>query len=136
MKKIFCALITALVISCLFGCDTYGMFNHYPGDKSTTWYCEEIDFKIEYAYNEQGNRIPQMSHLEWDGVSYLVVTYFHAGYYIMYSYQEETPYGEDNLLLYGKWHYEGDNLVFEIDEDKVFDNTFEELVFKPTARNG
>lgn len=130
MKK-YCVLITIIFVSCLLGCDTYEMFDHYPGSKSSMWYCEEIDFKLEYALNAHGDQILQMSQLQWNDVCYTVYIGFHTGYYVMYSYKDEGPYEKSDMLLCGEWHYEGDNLVFEITEDNIFDNTFEKLVFVP-----
>jgi hypothetical protein len=47
----------------------------------------------------------------------------------------ETSIREEQILLSGKWKYKGKNVVIEITEDNIFDNTFEELIFKPVARN-
>ena len=136
MKKTysFCAVFCLLL--CLVGCDTYAMFNYYPDDRSTVWYCEEIDFEIKYVPNEYGNLVAQKSTITWDDVSYSVVGIFNFGYFEIILEKGETSITEADILLSGKWKYKGENVVIEITEDKVFDNTFEELVFKPIARNG
>lgn len=135
MKKMIAILLLAVMLFALAGCDTYAMFNRYPDDRSTVWYCEEIDFEIKYVPNEYGNLAPQASPLEWNGVTYTVWLGFHAGYFVMYSYKSEGPHEESDELISGQWRYDGDNMVFEIEEDNIFNNTFEELVFKPEARN-
>lgn len=135
MKKIysFCAVFCLLV--CLAGCDPYAMFNYCPDDRSTVWYCEEIDFEIKYVPNEYGNLVAQESTIVWDDISYSVVGIFNFGYFEIVLEKGETSITEADILLSGKWKYKGENVVVEITEDKVFDNTFEELVFKPIARN-
>ena len=135
MKKMISILLLAVMVFSLAGCDTYAMFNYYPEDRSTVWYCEEIDFEIKFVPNEYGNLAPQESPLEWNGTTYEVEVLFYAGYYIMYSYKSEGPYKESDKLTSGQWRYDSDNMVFEIEEDNIFNNTFEELVFKPEARN-
>ena len=47
-----------------------------------------------------------------------------------------APFGEDDPelaveLLSGSWEYEDDNLVLYIEEDFIFDNTIDKLVFVP-----
>ena len=135
MKKMISILLLAVMLFALAGCDTYAMFNRYPDDRSTVWYCEEIDFEIWYVPNAYGNLEPQNSPLAWNGVTYTVWLGFHAGYFVMYSYKSEGPYTENDILISGEWRFEDDNMVFEIEEDNIFNNTFEELVFKPEARN-
>ena len=135
MKKMISILLLAVMLFALAGCDTYAVFNYYPEDRSTVWYCEEIDFEIKYVPNEYGNLVAQKSAITWDDVSYSVVGIFNFGYFEIILEKGETSITEADILLSGKWKYKGENVVIEITEDKVFDNTFEELVFKPEARN-
>ena len=135
MKKMISILLLAVMVFYLAGCDTYAMFNYYPDDRSTVWYCEEIDFEIKYVPNEYGNLIAQTSTISWDDVSYSVVGIFNFGYFEIIVETGETLITEEQILLSGKWKYKGKNVVIEITEDNIFDNTFEELIFKPVARN-
>lgn len=135
MKKMISILLLAVMVLSLAGCDTYAMFNYYPEDRSTVWYCEEIDFEIKYVPNEYGNLIAQTSTISWDDVSYSVVGIFNFGYFEIIVETGETLITEEQILLSGKWKYKGKNVVIEITEDNIFDNTFEELIFKPVARN-
>lgn len=135
MKKMISILLLAVMVLSLAGCDTYAMFNYYPDDRSTVWYCEEIDFEIKYVPNEYGNLAPKASPLEWNGTTYEVAAGFFAGYFDIYLDKNGEATTEADHLLSGRWRYENGNVVVEITEDKVFDNTFEELIFKPVARN-
>ena len=135
MKKMISILLLAVMVLSLAGCDTYAMFNYYPDDRSTVWYCEEIDFEIKYVPNKYGNLAPKASPLEWNGTTYEVAAGFFAGYFDIYLDKNGEATTEADHLLSGRWRYENGNVVVEITEDKVFDNTFEELIFKPVARN-
>lgn len=135
MKKMISILLLAVMLFALAGCDTYAMFNYYPEDRSTVWYCEEIDFEIKYVPNAYGNLAPQVSPLEWNGTTYEVEAGFFAGCFDIYLNKNGEATTEDGHLLSGRWRYENGNIVVEITEDNFFNNTFEELVFKPEARN-
>ena len=135
MKKMISILLLAVMVLSLAGCDTYAMFNYYPDDRSTVWYCEEIDFEIKYVPNEYGNLAPKASPLEWNGTTYEVAAGFFAGYFDIYLDKNGEATTEADHLLSGRWRYENGNVVVEITEDNIFDNTFEELIFKPVARN-
>ena len=136
MKKMISILLLAVMVLSLAGCDTYAMFNYYPEDRSTVWYCEEIDFEIKYVPNEYGNLAPQPSQLVWNDTIYEVAVDFFAGYFDIFLYKDDgEPTTEDDNLLSGRWQYKHGNVVVEITKDNIFNNTFEELVFKPEARN-
>ena len=135
MKKTYRLCAVFCLLLCLAGCDTYEMFNYYPEYRSTVWYCEEIDFEIEFIPNEYGNLAPQASPLEWNGTTYEVKAGFFAGYFDIYLNKNGEATTEDSHLLSGRWQYENGNVVVEITKDSIFNNTFEELVFKPEARN-
>lgn len=136
MKKRCCFFVGVCFFLILAGCDTYEMFNYYPDDISTVWYCEEIDLEIRYAPNEYGHLAPQVSPLEWKGTTHMVTFGFNpVCFWLFLDTEEETDMGSAPVLS-GTWHYEDGNLVVEITEDKIFDDTFEKLVFKPISKNG
>ena len=72
-------------------------------------------------------------HLKWNGEEHLVTVGTRLGQFsVLYPWEEEKPLlDEERLLFKGDWHYEGENLVVTITEDKIFGGAYKTIVFTP-----
>lgn len=129
-KALFVALLIIMMPYCI-GCDTYQTFNQYPHQKSTEWYCDEIDFTFYYAKNLHDNLAPVESQLEWAGETFYVYVYFHAGQFYICSNTEDQDLENDVELLRGTWCYQGEKLILEITGGSLFDGAYKNLTFMP-----
>ena len=122
------ALIFAVAIS-LLACDPYA--NKYPFKEEGTWICKDPEFTISYS-KEPNNRIIEESTLEWDGETIHVDVTFQVDTYCV------SPIGTTahaDRLFNGTWEYRGEDLVFYIEEDFLFDGHFYEIVFSKVYCN-
>ena len=128
MKKGCACFILALVI-CLAGCDGKEVRKEYPYYKSAKWYCEEIDFTISFDRDEKGKLTASPpADLTWDGQIYNVYVGFRgSSYHFLATGETEAA----KIYLSGLWKYRGENVVFSVTEDLIFEGTFVELVFAP-----
>lgn len=99
----------------------------YPYDLCDTWICEDPKFSIIYSRDEAGWGFCDAT-LEWQGEVIPVEVAFYTSRF------EVCPEGDplyDNRLLSGSWEFEDGHLVLHIEEDFIFDGTFDKLVFEP-----
>ena len=129
MKKFILAAMLLVLSICLCACDSYSALELYPYDKADRWYCEDIDFTINFLHDENGILLGDVPlKLVWNGQEYTLYIGFHVSYYSLRISDGEGGY-EDRVS--GNWEYREDNLVLRIKEDLIFDGAFEELVFVP-----
>lgn len=123
------ALILVVVI-CFCGCDTYGMANYYPWDKAEEWYCEEIDMRISFTYDENGSLTGcPPSTLVWNNQVYSIevgLMSCNVGFDC-----DVNGDGTLEFILDGTWSYRDGNWVISIISDEFFEGAFTELVFIP-----
>ena len=105
--------------------------NKYPFKEEGTWICKDPEFTISYSI-EPNNRIIEESTLEWDGETIHVDVTFQVDTYCV------SPIGTTahaDRLFNGTWEYRGEDLVFYIEEDFLFDGHFYEIVFSKVYCN-
>lgn len=111
------------VLLLLVGCDPYA--DSYPSLSESEWECFDPYFILIYTEESNGT-FSAVEYLEWDGKRIEVDLRFHAN---SYSVDPEKSTDHDDRLFTGTWEYRNGDLVLIIEEDFIFNNTYNELVF-------
>lgn len=127
--KIFgiCVLGIAILLSLsiwfmLGGAD----FTKYPSDKASVWICNNPYVKIDYSKGVE------TSYLEWDEERIPISIGMQSSVFDVFrSIPGQEVLKEEDILFRGYWHYEGNNMVVKIYDDRIFDGAYTELVFVP-----
>lgn len=122
----FCSVI--VLLSVLSSCDPY--YDSYPYEQDHDWYCEQIDLKLSPPTS--GSESPT---LHWNGETLAVYVSFHVSRFYIEIDNGDEMITSDEELASGTWDYEGNNLVFTITKDNIFDGAIHKLVFVPVSRN-
>ena len=136
MKRLLCLVSIILILISCSGCDTIPFIRGgYPYEKSTHWYCEEIDFTLSYSKNAHDILVPDWNTLCWNGQELLVQIDFSFGNFTAIAEIDGDPSGisQEDIVLAGDWDYRGENMVVTLYEDTVFNGQFKELVFVPVG---
>lgn len=100
----------------------------YPWEKASHWVCEDPYFTLSYSKDPWGSLVCE-EVLIWNGKEIPVeVGMLHH----MYDVSPTDSNHYDDRLLTGTWKYRKGNLILRIEEDFIFGNRYEELIFKPT----
>ena len=121
MKRV--ALLIMVLSVLLGGCDTHAIFDMYPSDRADSWYCATLDFTL--------NVNQTASVLNWEGKTLNVSMAVQSSYYVMVYEQGKDTVTQDSTLFSGTYSYSGENLILKIEEDNLFNGTYEELCFVP-----
>ena len=127
MKKV-CFMLIVLILLC--GCDAYAFANTYPFDSGTAWYCEELDFLLDYQNSQTQKDIENGHTMVLNGEEITVEVLFHSNYFAIYQ-DGEKPVALEDKLIGGTWEYDDGKLVMHIDDDYASIISFSELVFIP-----
>lgn len=125
---------TKLVLLCLaaivllYGCD--GKYGKYPYDRALHWNCSDPEFSIEWFTTESGLITKCAAVINWNSKEKPVYVDFYSNFF---SVLPTTSDHYDHRLLTGTWKYRGEDLVLIIEEDFLFYNQYEELVFSPVS---
>ena len=133
MKKIYIVLLLIFLPHICFGClfDGYDTRNEYPHYKSESWYCKEIDFRINYQYQEDGRMNVTSYPLIKEGETlYIYVTFTMDNWYFDLD-NNDNHISSDEQLLSGTWSYQDGNLILNISKDSLFQGTYTNLIFVP-----
>lgn len=133
MKKhiTVCGLLLLMLI--LGACDMYAMAGEYPFDRASEWNCEEIDFEIQFIYNDSGQLLAeQNSGLCWNNETLEVSVGFHVDYFIVNIDGDQDVITEP--LLKGTWKYQDNKMIFYISEDYLLDGAYSKLTFVPNGQ--
>lgn len=123
-RKLFAMLLLCVMIF-VSGCTPPWI--RFPYDLCDTWICENPRFSIVYSRDEDGWEICD-ADLEWKDEVIAVEVGFLTSRFDVYP-EGETEYAK--RLFSGSWEYEDGSLVLYIEEDFIFDNTIDKLVFEP-----
>lgn len=123
-RRLF-AMLLLCVMMFMSGCTPPWI--KFPYDLCDTWVCENPRFSIVYSRDEAGWGLCDAS-MEWKDEVIDVEVNFSTSQFVV-GPKSDPLY--DNRLLSGSWEYEDGNLVLYIEEDFIFDNTVDKLVFVP-----
>ena len=133
MKKCYTILIFIFLIQMCTGCffDGYDMTVKYPHYKSESWYCKEIDCRIDYQYYEDGRMKVKSYPLTRNGETLHVYVTFTIDNWYFDLDNDDNHISLDEQLLSGTWSYQNGNLVLSIGKDSIFDDQYTNLIFIP-----
>lgn len=133
MKKQHILIIGCLILACVLlfpalrvlfllgGAD----YTTYPEEKAKLWICENPHFEMSYS------GIPSETYLEWEGEIIPVFIGLRSSNIDVYRQSEDSVTRDEDILFRGQWRYDGKNMVVEIQDDRIFDGAYTELVFVP-----
>ena len=98
----------------------------YPFENAPRWVSSNPYFVLEYKYDDE---FFESAILEINGELQEVNVECVDGTYDVFIIDPETRYTE--TLFGGSWRYRGDNLVFRIKHDRIFNGEYKEIVFEP-----
>ena len=128
LKRLFmmlCCIISSVFL--LSGCDAY--YNTYPFDEECEWACQDPSIVLSYTYDAEGKRSGK-EVLTWNNSTIELQIGFRASSYDAYP-KGNTGYA--SRLFSGSWRYEKDYLILTIEEDYIFDDQYNELVFETSS---
>lgn len=113
-----------LFLSFFAGCDP--LVEQYPCSSDSKWVCNDPAFVLEYAYTNERD-LKTIEYLEYAGeVYYVSVSYRGHQFWILPLNSNHY----DDRLFTGTWKYVRGDLVFQIEEDYLFDGLFSKFVFQ------
>ena len=131
MKKLFLILLICTIMICCVGCEGYEAMGKYPHFKSACWYCEDLDFTINYEFHKDGHLKEMTYPLHWEGKTYDVYVWFMFDNWEIAIDNGDSITESNEQLLLGTWKYKGNNLILTITEDNLLNGQYEKLVFVP-----
>ena len=121
-KKILAVIIC--ISSFLFtGCNPY--YGLEPYNETANWVSLEPQVILTYSIDDKGAKTSQEILMHNEQPIYLDIAFQSSQYCAFLA--DSTRY-EDRLFS-GEWSYRGDQLVFSLDEDFIFNGKYAELVF-------
>jgi len=116
-------MLLLLAISVLvMGCDYY---YEPPYEKGSRWACEEPQVMLSYTKDAEGNLL-QEEILVWNEQTMEIDVVFQSSQYVAYP---ENAAHYDHRLFSGSWTYKNGSLILVVEEDFLFHNQFDHLVF-------
>ena len=100
----------------------------YPFEKAERWVSLDPYFVLEYKYVD--GELLQNTFLEINGELQEVEVGHQGGVFAVFLKTSESE-NHNGTLFSGTWKYRGDDLVYYIDDDFVFDGAYKEIVFEP-----
>lgn len=100
----------------------------YPFENAPRWVSSDPYFVLDYR-DVDDELIEHNAVLEINGELQEVDVGCVGGTYDVFIIDPETGYTE--TLFGGSWWYRGDNLVFRIKHDRIFNGDYKEIVFEP-----
>lgn len=126
-RLIISIIIFFIIMFAMPGCDPFG--GTYPPETAERWICDEPQFTLEAQ--QQANGVWVFSNqLFWDNDVLILDVTYRADMFVVYSKSyTNRPLPYEERLLSGTWRYFGPYLIFDIDEDFLFDGEYKTLVF-------
>lgn len=116
MKKGCIVCLVVLLLYLLAGCNPT-----YPVHLDRQWYCEELNMTLDYRESTMANKhlyVRNMFDVTWSGETIKVIVGFGPYEIFLTTVTSRNP--PLTTDIYGTWKYEGNNIIVEVEHDKVF----------------
>ena len=107
------------------GCDPAA--GRYPPQISKKWVCTDPPITLIDIYDSSENSELLNEWIEWNDTRVCIRVSYHVHFFWVSKYHDGFQ-TTDNLFR-GTWKYEGDKLIFTIEEDNFFGGAYKTLIF-------